>query len=359
MHISIVQNLVNYTFNASFLAFAGSAIFFLCSKDLVHKRYRVNMVVSGVIAAIAAYMYYAMKSVYLAGHTFPTEMRYIDWVVTTPLMLIQFSLLLGFRAKSTLVWKVLLCDIIMIVAGYLGESQGLGRIADQRRWLFFSVGMTAWLGIVLYLYRGIIEQAKLEDVFVKRSIFTLTKFVTFGWLLYPIGYVLRAAQPESGDICQLAYNVGDLINKVGFGAVIYISGAAALAASEASGISEPDLEGTKKLKDTKSNSPQEMPMPKITKVAKPLPIAPEQAFAQAFAPRIQSKLVFDTSQSLASMPQAQNSPTDLDSSSDVRSMQQELLKQMRAEADSKAKLEKLRTEVEHEISRIEKRPMGN
>jgi hypothetical protein len=56
----------------------------------------------------------------------------------------------------------------------------------------------------------------------------LTKFITFGWSIYLIGYCVRALYPQYGDACQLLYNLGDVVNKVGFGVVVWAAGVAAL-----------------------------------------------------------------------------------------------------------------------------------
>ncbi len=264
------------------------------------------MVVSGVISLIAAYMYFGMKSLYIVGHAFPTEMRYVDWLVTTPLMLIQFSLLIGLRANSGVAWKLFLSDIFMIVAGYLGETQGFQGGGAPFKFMFLALGMTGWLGIIVYLYKGILEQAKLEDPYVRSSVATLTKFVTFGWLLYPIGYLIRATLPDYGDACQLVYNIGDLINKVGFGAVIYLNGSAA-------------LQDAVNARQTTS-----LPAPALVEAG--------------LKNEAQTAKVTETA------------AEELNEAADLRQMQQQLLKQMRTEADHKAKVDKLRTEVELEIS---------
>ncbi len=93
------------------------------------------------------------------------------------------------------------------------------------------IGCGGWLGILIYMYTGIRRQANLADAETRRSIIMLTKFITVGWAIYPIGYIVRAIQPDLSDICQICYNLGDAINKVGLGIIIYSGGLAALRAS--------------------------------------------------------------------------------------------------------------------------------
>lgn len=97
----------------------------------------------------------------------------------------------------------------------------------------FVVGCGGWLGILTYLYTGIRKQANLADSETRKAIILLTKFVTAGWLIDPVGYVLRAVQPDLGDLCQLVYNLGDVLNKVGLGIVVYAAGVASTSPSKA------------------------------------------------------------------------------------------------------------------------------
>ena len=202
----------------------AAAVFFFVERGSVAPRYRTALTLSGLIVGIAAFHYSYMKTTYVPGEVFPTEYRYIDWIITTPLMLLKFPALLGLRGASRgLLAGLIGLDVIMIATGYLGE---IG-IAP---WLFFSVGTLAWLGIVGMLYSTVRDRAASADEHTRWAIKALSLFVTVGWAIYPLGFVLRVVNPELGDITQLVYNVGDVVNKVGFGLVAY---AAAVAATRA------------------------------------------------------------------------------------------------------------------------------
>ncbi len=224
----IVQLLVQMTFVVSCLAMGAGAFFFYNEKEKVHPRYRLALLLATIICGIACVMYYYMRDKYVPGQTFPTQFRYFDWLVTTPLMLLKFTALLNFKDKMGAMVRLVLWDMVMIVCGYMGETLGFLGGGFQMRWVMFSVACGGWLGVLVYLYSGIRQQANLQDLETRRCIMLLTKFVTFGWAIYPIGYVVRAAAPNLGDACQLVYNIADVVNKVGFGVIVWAAGVQAM-----------------------------------------------------------------------------------------------------------------------------------
>ena len=116
-----VNELTQYLFWIGFIAMASGTAFFWLSKNDVLPKYRSTLIVSGLITGIAAYHYFTMANVYKSGE-FPTEYRYIDWIITTPLMLIKFPMLLGLGAKGKK-WltQLVVLDLIMIVTAYIAE----------------------------------------------------------------------------------------------------------------------------------------------------------------------------------------------------------------------------------------------
>lgn len=228
-----VQVLTQFTFIVSCLMMGAASFFFFQEKEKVNARYRLPLLLASIITGVACVMYYYMRDKYMPGQAFPTEVRYLDWIVTTPLMLIEFAILLDFKDRAGVIWRLVLWDIIMILFGFLGETLGFVTGGFQSRWVMFVVGCGGWLGILTYLYTGIRKQANLADSETRKAIILLTKFVTAGWLIYPVGYVLRAVQPDLGDLCQLVYNLGDVLNKVGLGIVVYAAGVASTSPSKA------------------------------------------------------------------------------------------------------------------------------
>ncbi|MEM7789847.1 MAG: bacteriorhodopsin [Verrucomicrobiota bacterium] len=225
---TLLQFLVSTTFNLAFMAMAGGSLFFLFMKDQIAPRYRSTMVVSGVILFIAAMNYYYMKDWYndsvVAGlDSFPTSFRYIDWLLTTPLMLIKFPLLLGLGGKGrSFMNKLVILDVNMIVFGFFGEI-----LIDQPvlHYSFFGVGILSWLAIIYLLVTATRNLPERFPPQVRRCVHVMTLFVLIGWTIYPLGYILPSfGLPQ--DVRELVYNVGDIINKVGLAIVVYVAAAA-------------------------------------------------------------------------------------------------------------------------------------
>ena len=224
---SLLQYLVYATFNLAFMAMAGGAIFFIAMKDSVVPRYRSSMIVSAVILFIAAMNYYYMKDWYAESieegvASFPITFRYIDWALTTPLMLVKFPLLLGLGSKGrSFMYKLIVFDLIMIIAGFFGEI-----LIDQPtlHYAFFGVGMVSWI-VILYLL--ISATSNLPERFsptVRSCIKAMVLFVLVGWSIYPLGYILPSfGLPQ--DVRELVYNIGDIVNKLGLAIVVYIAAA--------------------------------------------------------------------------------------------------------------------------------------
>ena len=204
---------------------AGGAVFFLFMKDSITPRYRSSMVVSGVILFIAALNYYYMKGWYTEAlqndiMSFPTSYRYIDWLLTTPLMLVKFPLLLGLGKNGrTFMYKLITLDVTMILFGYFGEIM----IDNQNlHYAFFGVGMLCWLIILYLLFSATSNLPERFSPMVRRCVKTMVGFVLIGWLIYPLGYILPSfGLPQ--DVRELVYNIGDIINKVGLAMVVYIA----------------------------------------------------------------------------------------------------------------------------------------
>jgi bacteriorhodopsin len=225
---SLLQFLVQTSFNLAFMAMAGGAVFFLAMKNSVIPRYRSTMVVSGVILLIAAMNYFYMKGWYAESiegglTSFPTSYRYIDWILTTPLMLVKFPLLLGLGKKGqSFMYKLIVLDLIMIIFGFFGEI-----LIDQPtlHYSFFAVGTISWVCILALLIKATSNLPERFSPTVRSCVKIMVLFVFLGWSIYPIGYILPSfGLPQ--DVRELVYNIGDIINKVGLAMVVYIAASA-------------------------------------------------------------------------------------------------------------------------------------
>ncbi|KAK4690043.1 hypothetical protein P7C73_g47, partial [Tremellales sp. Uapishka_1] len=142
--------------------------------------------------------------------------RYIDWLFTTPLLLLSLALLAGLSPADTLM--VVLADIFMIVTGLFAGVVPSRLDAGQRsRWLFYAISCIAFLGIFVTLYQGGRKAAAMRPR-KTRGLFWLLSAMTFAlWTAYPIVFALTEGANKVGvDAEIIAYGVLDVAAKVGF-----------------------------------------------------------------------------------------------------------------------------------------------
>ncbi len=223
------DNYVAFTFFIGTMAMMAASVFFFFEVNNTPQKWRTSVLVSGIITFIAAVHYYYMRSYNLETGESPTFFRYVDWILTVPLMCIEFYLITKKAgAKKSLLWKLIAASLVMLLTGYVGEV--LDRDASV---LWGVLSGAAYFYIVYVIWFG--EVAKLaQDAGpqVAKATRALAWFVLAGWAIYPLGYILgtpgglfglqlvsdTAAAAQSMDI---VYNIADAINKIGFGLVIY------------------------------------------------------------------------------------------------------------------------------------------
>lgn len=246
--LTTLQAQVSMSFALVFIAFAATAFFLYLERDRVPEEFRTALRVSSVYLAIGAVNYFYMKGIYETGlakgeTAFPTSFRYIDWILTTPLMLLKFPLLLGVGEKGLrFMSRLIFLDLAMIIFGYVGE---LSVDSVPLHWGFFVAGCMAWVGIAVQLFLALVELPDRLGDAVKRGVRYMGLFVVAGWAIYPLGFFapLLGFAP---DVRELVYNLADIVNKVGLCLLVYATAKrtlvereqAVVAAAEASAVAE-------------------------------------------------------------------------------------------------------------------------
>ena len=91
---------VGFTFFIGSMAMAAATVFFFFQISQVEGKWKDSLLVSGLITFIAAVHYFYMRDFWAENQASPTEFRYIDWILTVPLMCVEFYLILkAFGAK--------------------------------------------------------------------------------------------------------------------------------------------------------------------------------------------------------------------------------------------------------------------
>ena len=123
IHVIASDNYVAFTFFVGCMAMLAASVFFFFEVSNSDKKWRTSVLVSGLITFIAAVHYYYMREYNLATNQSPTFFRYVDWILTVPLMCVEFYLITKKAgAKISLLWKLIAASLFMLVTGYIGEA---------------------------------------------------------------------------------------------------------------------------------------------------------------------------------------------------------------------------------------------
>ena len=220
------NNYVAFTFFVGCMAMMAASVFFFFELSNTPKKWRTSVLVSGLITFIAAVHYYYMRDYNLETGQSPTFFRYVDWILTVPLMCVEFYLITKKAGASIgLLWKLITASLFMLVTGYIGEAI---YPTETQSWIWGFVSGLAYFYIVYLIWFGDVARlAKNAGPAVAKANKTLAWFVLVGWAIYPIGYIAGTAgglfgfRILEGVSLDIVYNIGDAINKIGFGLVIY------------------------------------------------------------------------------------------------------------------------------------------
>jgi len=205
------------------MALIAATVFFFLERDRVSPKWKTSLTVSGLVTLIAAVHYFYMRDVWVETGATPTVFRYIDWLITVPLLMIEFYLILAAITKVSagVFWRLMIGTMVMLIGGYLGEA------GYMPVWPAFIIGMAGW-GYILYeIFLG--EAGKINAAHappaVQSAFNAMRLIVTFGWSIYPLGYFfgyLTGASPaDSANALNIIYNAADVLNKIAFGLIIW------------------------------------------------------------------------------------------------------------------------------------------
>ena len=201
-------------------AMVAATYFFTVERDRAEGTWKTSLTVAALVTGIAAIHYFYMRGVWVSTGESPLVFRYVDWLLTVPLQIIEFYLILAAIAvvRAALFWKLMIASIVMLVFGFLGE------LGAMSYWPAFAIGMAGWLYIIYEIFAGEASQisAASGTPASQYAFNALRLIVTVGWAIYPIGYILGAGEGGEAGL-NLIYNLADFVNKIAFGVVIWVA----------------------------------------------------------------------------------------------------------------------------------------
>ena len=212
-------DLVGMSFWIISAAMVAATFFFWVERDRAVGKWKTSLTVAAMVTGIAAIHYFYMRGVWADTGATPLVYRYVDWLLTVPLQIIEFYLILAAIAVvgAALFWRLMIASVVMLVAGDLGE------VGSVNVWGAFVVGMAAWIYIIYEIFVGEASKISAESgtAASKTAFNALRIIVTFGWAIYPLGYVLGYGGVGSPEALNIIYNLADFVNKIAFGVVIW------------------------------------------------------------------------------------------------------------------------------------------
>merc|ERR1711988_1461838 len=241
-HLTPAEHDLVYNFTSFGLASMGASTFFFFFRlSSFAEKYRAALCFTGLVTLIAMYHYFRIFNSFVEAYTpcyvepateakymgvgqidplrcdadkygwsatgqpFNDAYRYVDWLLTVPLLLIAF--------------------------GYPGENSGI----DSTRWTFWMVSMCPFCYIVYTLFIGLKEAQDKHTGDVRSQVQLACWFTAISWCTYPVVYtfpmILGGNTPGGLSstafvVVQIGYTVSDVISKCGVGYLVYRIGLA-------------------------------------------------------------------------------------------------------------------------------------
>jgi len=232
-----VYNVLSFSL-ASMMA---TTIYLWFRANAVKDQYKSAVIISGLVTFIAAYHYFRIFNSWveaysyedvksgdgpkLTGVPFNDAYRYMDWLLTVPLLLIEILLVMKLDADtfSTKASVLGVGSALMIVSGYYGELTVTGDLTP--RWICWSVSMCFFLYIVYELLVGLASATASEtDQTIAGKIKVAQVMTVISWCTYPVVYLFPMLGINAATAVvsiQVGYCVSDIISKCGVGLVVY------------------------------------------------------------------------------------------------------------------------------------------
>ncbi len=228
-------SLVYNAFSFAFATMAAAAIFLWLGRSQVTTSYKTAVTLSGLVCAIAAYHYFRIFESWIAAYglsdgvvtatnvAFNDAYRYVDWLLTVPLLLIELVLVMRLSDEETMSKSVRLgsAAALMIILGYPGEIAA----DNYHRVIWGTASAIPFIYIVYELFRGLGASIERQPDNV-RGLVKQARLLTFAsWGFYPIVYMIPYTNLSGGSVVtgvQIGYTIADLVAKAGVGVLVYL-----------------------------------------------------------------------------------------------------------------------------------------
>tara|TARA_B100000575_G_C23053662_1_gene606540 strand:+ start:125 stop:892 length:768 start_codon:yes stop_codon:yes gene_type:complete len=229
---SLVYNMLSFCIAS--MVFSG--LFFIIAKDRVAPQYRMSVILSTMVVGIAGYHYFRIfgsweaafvldGGAYVASGTpFNDAYRYMDWLLTVPLLVVELLLLCSVAAekKEGLIFNTVVATVLMLIFGYLGETSGGTSLTDSRG-IFGFLSTVPFVYIVWVLWNEVTVAMADKEGHLKVLYRNIRLLLIFTWGYYPIVYMAPFVMDPGSALVnvQVGYTIADVAAKAGYGCLIY------------------------------------------------------------------------------------------------------------------------------------------
>lgn len=227
-------SLVYNAFSFVIAAMGAATAFLFLSRSQVSFKYKSAVTVSGIVTLIAFYHYLRIFNSWDAAYTvlngvvtatgrpFNDAYRYVDWLLTVPLLVTELILVMRLSGNegTKKAAKLAFLAVIMVLLGYPGEISSVA----STRWLWWGLSMIPFLIIQFELFVGLASSIKAQPDSV-RGLVSAARYITVvTWLFYPIVFTLPMIGLSGASATvgvQVGYSIADVLAKAAFGIFIY------------------------------------------------------------------------------------------------------------------------------------------
>jgi bacteriorhodopsin len=226
--------LVYNAFSFTIAVMGAATLFFFFGRSQVAPAYKTALTLTGLVTCVACYHYFRIfdswEAAYavvngqlnLTGVKFNDAYRYVDWLLTVPLLLIELILVMRLTRAETVArsTKLGVLAALMIILGYPGEVATDG----GTRWMWWALAMIPFAIIVFDLFVGLRKSIASQPASVRGLVSSARWVTVISWCFYPIVFVFPMIGFTGGTATtavQVGYTVCDIVSKAMFGVLIY------------------------------------------------------------------------------------------------------------------------------------------
>ena len=235
MEIGNYQLIYNFL-SFAIAAFGASTVFFFAQRTQIAPAYKTALTLSGLVCLIALYHYLRLfdsfSNAYVISYVVVTETgipfnvsyRYVGWLLTVPLLLLELILVMRLTKNETYSkgTRLTVAAVLMVILGYPGETLVNPSQLDERM-IYWLMAMVPFMYILYNLVIGIRPAIAKQPKNVQNLISNARWLLIFSWTCYPIIYLFPIFYSSTSDVqIQIGYTVADLISIAVFGVMIYL-----------------------------------------------------------------------------------------------------------------------------------------